>query len=128
MVWPMSTTFSTAFFACMLINFSFQQVSQQLFTHVDQFFSLAGFSTALRTCWSILLSNKFLNSFADMSVNFSFLLVPLKLQASSYSRSYACWLHPSTISPQFPQSCTLVLLHNSPQQQQQKSFPSSSPP
>jgi hypothetical protein len=30
----------------------------------------------LRTCWSILLSNRFLNSFADMSVNFSFFLVP----------------------------------------------------
>ncbi len=88
MVWSVSTAFSTAFFARMLINFSFQQVSQQLFTHVDQFFFSAGFSTALRTCRSILLSNRFLNSFADLSVNFSFLLVPLKLQASSYSPSF----------------------------------------
>jgi len=46
MVWSVSTAFSTAFFAHMLINFSFQQVSQQLFTHVDQFFFSTGFSTA----------------------------------------------------------------------------------
>jgi hypothetical protein len=46
MVWSVSTAFSTAFFAHMLINFSFQQVSQQLFTHIDQFFFSTGFSTA----------------------------------------------------------------------------------
>ncbi len=39
----------------MLINFSLQQVSQQLCAHVDQFFFPIGFSTALQTCWSIFL-------------------------------------------------------------------------
>jgi hypothetical protein len=38
MVWSVSTAFSAAFFAHMLINFSFQQVSQQLCKRVGQFF------------------------------------------------------------------------------------------
>jgi len=34
-----------------------------LCTHVDQFFSSTGFTTAFHTCWSIFLFNRFLNSF-----------------------------------------------------------------